>query len=748
MNKFRKLSIRKTLVLSFGIVITLFLITSVTTSLRIFVFSDSIKTSYYEDIHPQEAIIKLNSDFYSLRRYVNACVGVASPDNVNNVNDVVNSVEEQITIVNNDFDNLIEIYEEVGDFDSAERFRKLKTKFNDEYVPFVRKIESAAMEQDIYLASSLDNDLTQIGTEISNELDEELNNNLESVKQMSYEQVISSNRLAKLSIVVALIISILCIIIARLLGKNLSLKIQLINDGLSELASGNVNVNIANNDENELGQLSRNTTKVADVMRSMTNEINKLSDEYEKGNISYELDPTMFEGGFSTMIKSVSSALDGLKNDTNLIMNTIGEFSAGNFNVELQRLPGEKSRVNDVVETMRSNLLDINKEIVTLIDKAYEGDLNYRADAKNYHGGWKTLLEGLNNLMMSITSPIDETIDVLNEISKGNLTKKMDKDYQGKFKEIKDNLNFTTDALNKYITDISNVLSEISNSNLNTGIDSEYVGQFNEIKVAINKIVGKLNVVFKEFNSASEQVLIGSRQVSESSSTLAEGTIEQTDSIDMLNSTIELINDKINQSAIKANEVNELSESSKVHAATGDKAMKTMLESMDAIASSSNDISKIIKVIDEIAFQTNLLALNAAVEAARAGVHGKGFAVVAEEVRNLAARSQNAARETTVLIETSISKVNEGTTLATATDAALKEIVSSINEMSDIIEVIAGLSSEQANAIDQVSIGITQVAKVVQSNSASAEEGAASSEELSSQSEMLQSMISAFELKA
>ena len=216
----------------------------------------------------------------------------------------------------------------------------------------------------------------------------------------------------------------------------------------------------------------------------------------------------------------------------------------------------------------------------------------------------------------------------------------------------------------------------------------------------------------------------------------------------MLNSTIELINDKINQSAIKANEVNALSESSKVHAATGDKAMKTMLESMDAIASSSNDISKIIKVIDEIAFQTNLLALNAAVEAARAGVHGKGFAVVAEEVRNLAARSQNAARETTVLIETSISKVNEGTTLATATDAALKEIVSSINEMSDIIEVIAGLSSEQANAIDQVSIGISQVAKVVQSNSASAEEGAASSEELSSQSEMLQSMISAFELKA
>ena len=231
------------------------------------------------------------------------------------------------------------------------------------------------------------------------------------------------------------------------------------------------------------------------------------------------------------------------------------------------------------------------------------------------------------------------------------------------------------------------------------------------------------------------------------SQAISQGAAEQAGAIEELTASITQIAEQTRLNAQSANEASELTYGAKGGAERGNAQMKAMQQAMADINDSSQSIGKIIKVIDDIAFQTNILALNAAVEAARAGVHGKGFAVVAEEVRNLAARSANAAKETTALIEGSVKKTEAGTRIADETAKALINIVNGVEKAAQLVGEIAAASETQAGAITQVNGGIEQVSQVVQNNSATSEETAASSEELSSQAELLKSMVGRFTLK-
>lgn len=313
---------------------------------------------------------------------------------------------------------------------------------------------------------------------------------------------------------------------------------------------------------------------------------------------------------------------------------------------------------------------------------------------------------------------------------------------------LKNSMIQTTEYSSAVITDIDYLLSEMANGNfdISSKVPDKYIGDFENILNSFRSLKKSINGSFHSIAQVSEQVSAGASQVSFGAQSLAQGATEQASSIQELSASIAAISQRVNDNAEGAEKAKELTVSTEAIMQRSVSDMELARQAMDEISSTSKDISKVIKTIDDIAFQTNILALNAAVEAARAGAAGKGFAIVADEVRNLSQKSAEAAKDTTILIESSIEAVEKGTQLVNKTSTGFAEVATKASEIVKLIEEISTQAHEQAIAISQVTTGIEQVSSVVQMNSATSEESAAASEELSSQAEALKGLVGQFRL--
>lgn len=348
----------------------------------------------------------------------------------------------------------------------------------------------------------------------------------------------------------------------------------------------------------------------------------------------------------------------------------------------------------------------------------------------------------------SITKPIKEISEAANAISRGDLNYTVSHSSKDELGEATNVISNTIETLKLYVGEIDRVLNEMAKGDLTTSINVEFIGGFAPIKESVEQILTSFNSTLAKINEASEQVSSGASQVAGGAQALSQGTAEQASSIEELSATVNEVSDQVKLNADNASNVSQITQNAAKEVETSSKQVELMTDAMYDIKKSTNEIAKIIKAIDDIAFQTNILALNAAVEAARAGAAGKGFAVVADEVRNLASKSAEAAKSTAALIENSIKSVENGTKIADETKESITTMVEEIRKSVKLVDDISEASNEQAESIMQITQGIEQISAVVQTNSATAEESAAASEELSGQSSTLKELVEQFVLKS
>jgi len=311
-----------------------------------------------------------------------------------------------------------------------------------------------------------------------------------------------------------------------------------------------------------------------------------------------------------------------------------------------------------------------------------------------------------------------------------------------------DSIHSTKKTLTCYIEDISEKLTEMAKGNMNQCIELEYIGDFRPIQNALTSILGALNHTLGEISNASVKVAIEAQQVAGGSQNLAQGATQQAASVEELSATINDLSEKMNRVAQNAQNARSISNDASGVLHLCSQKMDELVDAMKQISNASTEIKKIIDTIESIAFQTNILSLNAAVESARVGVAGKGFAVVAGEVRSLANKSQEASKNTTELIERTMEAIKNGTHIVDDTAQTLLQVVDGAKQSTDYVDSIADASKEQSMALEQLVIGINQIADVVQNTSATSQESAAASIELNEQASLMQRLTNSFKLRA
>lgn len=518
-------------------------------------------------------------------------------------------------------------------------------------------------------------------------------------------------------------------------------------DYLERIGRGDIPEMVTEEFRGDFNQIKDSLNACITGLRALVSESLRLSEAATAGALNVRSDLDQFNGEYRQVIRGLNATMDAIVAPLTEAREVLGKMAVNDYTVAMTgNYQGMLKEFAEQINLVRTRLLSVEKIFI----QVSQGDISQleelRANGKQSDND--QLVPAAIAMMQAIQDLIDGAELVAQAAAEGRLEVRGDAEkLTGKYQNIILGMNAALDGMSQPIVEAMTVLEAMAQGDLGRTMDGLYRGDYARIQGALNATVDTFNQILGEINTAAEQVASASRQLSAGSQTLSQGASEQAATVQELSASTTMITNQIKQNALQAQKAAELAKTAKQSAGLGNAQMQEMLQAMHQINESAGNIAKIIKVIDEIAFQTNILALNAAVEAARAGQYGKGFAVVAEEVRNLAGRSAQAAKETAELIEGSLRQTEDGSRIANQTAAALSKIVTDVTTVVDLVESIDKASSEQAAGINQINQGVSQVAQVTQTNTATAEESASSSEELAAQAENLRRLVGRFRLK-
>ncbi|MGV7202116.1 methyl-accepting chemotaxis protein [Xanthomonas citri] len=490
-------------------------------------------------------------------------------------------------------------------------------------------------------------------------------------RQAARQAVATARGFAMLMVMSTVVALLLGAAIAFLLTRSVVLPLrqslrlaQRINDGdlrSQDAATGN----------DESGQLLRAMQQMQRRLQEVISAQRSMAARHDAGEISYRTDPQGFPGEYGDMVQDTNALVHAHVQTQLRMTQVMGSYAVGDLTQDIEQYPGEKSAITATMQQVKRNLQAINAQIQELTQAACAGDFALRGKAETFEHDFRLMVENLNTMMATSDTNLASVSGLLRAIADGDLTVRMSGNFHGVFASMRDDANSTVHRL----TDIVTRIQTTSNS----------------------------------IGFAAEDIASGNQELAQRSEQQAASLEETAASMEELTSTVK-------QNAEHAARANRLARGAAAIATEGRDVVGQVIEQMSGIEAASRRIADIISVIDGIAFQTNILALNAAVEAARAGEQGRGFAVVASEVRTLSHRSSDAAKEIKRLIDDSVQRVADGSTLVHTAGTTMGEVVTSVQHVTDIMAHIAAASQEQAGGIEQVNHTIAQMDESTQHN--------------------------------
>jgi methyl-accepting chemotaxis protein len=597
---------------------------------------------------------------------------------------------------------------------------------------------------------------------------------------------------------VLLITTAVGLIVALLLGITLTVgisrPIRAMAEAAAGLSAGNVDQRIEYTSSDEVGGLADALRTMIGVIRRLVEDANMLCQAAVEGRLQTRADVSQHQGEFRRIVQGVNETLDAVTRPLGVAADYVARISKGdipgkitdeyrgdfntikdNLNQCIDGLAGlveanavlQRMAVNDYTRAVEGRYQGVFAEVAEAVTEVQErikhvtgtikhisaGDLRELAAYKQVGDGagrrspQDELVPSTIVLMESLTELVSDANMLSEAAVEGLLETRADvSKHSGSFAQVVQGVNGTLDAIVRPVNEEADVLGHVSSNDLTARMAGDYRGDFAKIKESLNKALDTLDGGLGQVAVGAEQVASASGQISNGSQSLAKGAGEQASALEEVSSSLQEMSSMTLQSASNAKEARGLSDAARAGALKGVDSMNRLSEAIDRIKKSSDETAKIVKTIDEIAFQTNLLALNAAVEAARAGDAGKGFAVVAEEVRNLAMRSAEAAKNTASMIDESVKNASDGVNINQEVLKNLDEITEQINRVNEVMGEIAAASEQQSQGIGQVNKAVDQLNQITQQTAANSEESASAAEELSGQAEEMRSLVAAFKL--